>query len=99
DDLEVDAVLVDSRTAVADGGTGVTFDWESASVSLSTLAPKPLIVAGGLSAINVAEAIGVLRPFGVDVASGVGAAGDKRRKDPDKLRDFILNAKNAVPAL
>lgn len=98
-EAELDAVLVDSRTAAADGGTGVAFDWHAASAALRTLGSKPLIVAGGLTPVNVRQAIHILRPFGVDVASGVEANGDKRRKDPDKLRDFIHNAKHAGTAL
>jgi phosphoribosylanthranilate isomerase len=89
----IDGVLVDSRTAVADGGTGVAFDWEAAREALSALEEKPLIVAGGLNAGNVATAIRVLRPWGVDVASGVEASPGK--KDAVKLREFILAARKA----
>jgi phosphoribosylanthranilate isomerase len=91
---EVDAVLVDSRTAVADGGTGVTFDWDAARNSIIELGEKPLIVAGGLNTENVAEAIATLRPWGVDVASGVEAVPGK--KDAAKLRAFIAAARAAA---
>jgi phosphoribosylanthranilate isomerase len=87
----VAAVLIDSRTATASGGTGQTFDWAAARQSLADLAPKPLIVAGGLNAGNVQEAIAVLQPWGVDVASGVEA--EPGRKDPQKLADFIRKAR------
>jgi phosphoribosylanthranilate isomerase len=90
---EIDAVLVDSRTTVADGGTGVTFDWDAARASLSALGDKPLIVAGGLNAANVAEAIAKLQPWGVDVASGVEAS--PGAKDPARLRAFINAARAA----
>ena len=87
-DINVDAVLLDSRTAAAVGGTGVTFDWNSAAASLSSDGlHKRIVVAGGLSPANVAEAIGILRPWGVDVVSGVEAS--PGRKDPDKVRAFI----------
>lgn len=88
------AVLVDTRTATASGGTGTTYDWERARDILSDLAGKlRLIVAGGLNAGNVAEAIHTLRPWGVDVASGVEAAPGK--KDPEKVRAFVLEAHKA----
>ena len=93
DSAKIDAVLIDSRTATASGGTGLAFDWGAARASLVDLAPKPLIVAGGLNAENVQEAIAVLQPWGVDVASGVEA--EKGRKDPARLAAFIANARSA----
>jgi phosphoribosylanthranilate isomerase len=92
----IDNVLVDSRTAVADGGTGVAFDWEAARESLSALGEKPLIVAGGLTPGNVAEAIRILRPSGVDVASGVEASVGK--KDAAKVRAFVEKARGKIGA-
>jgi phosphoribosylanthranilate isomerase len=94
-DPNVDAVLVDSRTATAVGGTGIPFDWARASETLfqNEEARKRLIAAGGLSPDNVAEAIATLRPAGVDVVSGVEAA--PGHKDPAKLRAFIANARAA----
>lgn len=93
----VQAVLVDSRTAVASGGTGVAFDWESARHALSALAPMPLIVAGGLNPDNVRQAIAVLEPWGVDVASGVESS--PGQKDPEKLAAFLANARISERAL
>lgn len=87
----IDAVLVDSRTATASGGTGVAFDWNAARQTLSALEPVRLIVAGGLNAANVQQAIAVLRPWGVDVASGVESV--PGRKDREKLAAFIANAR------
>lgn len=97
-DGNVDAILVDSRTTVAVGGTGTTFDWAAASTGLfhGPGARKPLIAAGGLTPANVAEAIATLRPRGVDVASGVEAA--PGRKDPIKVREFVANARAAARA-
>jgi phosphoribosylanthranilate isomerase len=92
-DPNIDAILVDSRTATAVGGTGLTFDWESAGRTLfkETAAQKPMVAAGGLSPLNVAEAIAALHPWGVDVVSGVEAA--PGRKDPLKVRDFVAVAR------
>ncbi len=91
-DPNVDAILVDSRTATAVGGTGIAFDWDRARATLfqNVEARKRLIAAGGLQPGNVAQAIALLRPWGVDVASGVEA--EPGRKDPAKLRAFIANA-------
>jgi phosphoribosylanthranilate isomerase len=90
--LHVDGVLVDSRTATAVGGTGVTFDWtEARKVVFDDAGTLKLIAAGGLIPGNVAEAIATLRPWGVDVVSGVEAA--PGRKDPDKVRGFVARAR------
>jgi phosphoribosylanthranilate isomerase len=100
-DPHVDAILVDSRTAMAAGGTGVAFDWAAASKTLFQQGKNPsqgekickFIAAGGLNPANVAEAIALLRPWGVDVASGVEAA--PGRKDPVKVREFVTRARAA----
>jgi phosphoribosylanthranilate isomerase len=87
-DHAVDAVLIDSRTAKAVGGTGVAFDWRAAQSSFLRSAPHlRLIVAGGLRPENVGDAIYALQPWGVDVASGVEASPGK--KDPSKVVDFV----------
>jgi phosphoribosylanthranilate isomerase len=94
-DASIDAVLVDSRTATAVGGTGIAFDWAEARETLFGKAgAAKLIAAGGLTPENVGEAIAMLQPWGVDVASGVEAA--PGRKDPDKVRRFVLNARAGV---
>jgi phosphoribosylanthranilate isomerase len=91
----VDAVLVDSRTATAVGGTGVAFDWAEARKTVFGGAGRvKLIAAGGLNPANVAEAIATLRPWGVDVVSGVEAV--PGRKDPIKVREFVERARAAV---
>jgi phosphoribosylanthranilate isomerase len=90
----VDAVLVDSRTATAAGGTGVAFDWVEARRTVFAGAGSPrLIAAGGLTPENVAEAIATLRPWGVDVASGVEA--EPGRKDAAKVGAFVARARAA----
>jgi phosphoribosylanthranilate isomerase len=97
-DPHVDAVLVDSRTVTAVGGTGVTFDWAAARTIFSQDAKAcQRIVAGGLNPANVAEAIATLRPSGVDVVTGVEA--EPGRKDPVKLREFVARARAAVREL
>jgi phosphoribosylanthranilate isomerase len=92
-DASVDAILVDSQTAAAVGGTGVKYDWAKAAETIfrDGAAARRLIAAGGLTPENVAEAIATLRPWGVDVATGVEAA--PGRKDPEKVRAFVSNAR------
>lgn len=98
EDHSVDALLVDSRTATASGGTGLTFDWAAASGAFLRAAPHlRVIVAGGLSPDNVAEAIATLRPWGVDVVSGVEA--EPGRKDPAKVRAFVARARATARAM
>lgn len=97
-DHSVDALLIDSRTAEAEGGTGLRFDWQAASGSFLRAAPHlRLILAGGLAPENVAEAISSLRPWGVDVVTGVETA--PGRKDPHKVRAFIERARATAQAL
>jgi phosphoribosylanthranilate isomerase len=86
----IDAVLIDSRTATAVGGTGTSFDWDAAE-SVFLGASGRLIVAGGLTPSNVAEAVRKLRPWGVDVVSGVEII--PGRKNPAKVRAFLKNAR------
>jgi len=89
----IDAVLVDSLTATAVGGTGMVFDWAAARKALFQYSEtrKHLIAAGGLNPANVATAIAALRPWGVDVASGVEAS--PGHKDPTRVREFVTRAK------
>lgn len=82
------AVFLDSGTPQVPGGTGKTFDWKTAASRIQPVADKlRIVVAGGLTAGNVADAIRTLKPWGVDVASGVEAGPGK--KDPEKVRAFI----------
>lgn len=87
DDFAVDAVLLDSTTP----GSGIAFDWELAR---PYVAGRRVILAGGLGPDNVAEAVERVRPWGVDVASGVEAS--PGRKDPVKVRRFIAAAGQAL---
>jgi phosphoribosylanthranilate isomerase len=94
----IDGVLVDSRTATLLGGTGRSYDWAAASRSLAdSAAGLPVVVAGGLNPGNVGGAIATLRPWGVDVASGVEASPGK--KDAAKVRAFVENARVAAIGL
>jgi phosphoribosylanthranilate isomerase len=83
-----DIVLIDSHAP----GSGEVFDW-----SLAEGAPvgRRFVLAGGLTPDNVAEAIERVRPWGVDVVTGVEAS--PGHKDPVKVRDFIRNARAAEP--
>lgn len=84
----VSAFLVDSGTSSKPGGTGQTFDWHARRKSIEVIANLGhVVIAGGLTVTNVAEAIRILKPWGVDVASGVEARPGK--KDPEKIRLFV----------
>jgi phosphoribosylanthranilate isomerase len=87
---DADAVLLDTALNGEFGGTGETFDWNLIG---SYLKSKQIFLAGGLTPENVAEAVRLVRPYAVDVASG--AEIEKRKKDPAKMKAFIENAKNA----
>jgi len=94
----IDALLVDSNTAQARGGTGLRYDWQAAQQPFRAIAPqRRLIVAGGLNPDNVGQAIHTLHPWGVDVVSGVEAA--PGRKDPARVAAFIRNARQAFAEL
>jgi phosphoribosylanthranilate isomerase len=87
DDYDVDAVLLDAPAP----GSGEVFDWDL----VGTLPERRrVILAGGLTAENVRDAVQAVRPWGVDVASGVEA--EPGHKDPVKLRHFINAATDAL---
>jgi phosphoribosylanthranilate isomerase len=81
--------LFDAWDPLVAGGTGVGFDWSR----LPAQRELPLILAGGLDPTNVAGAVRQVRPYAVDVISGVEAA--PGIKDPRLMRDFIVAAKAA----
>jgi phosphoribosylanthranilate isomerase len=82
------ALLLDSGGHQQPGGTGATFDWNKAVPVIASLSrTNNVVIAGGLTPQNVGEAIDILQPWGVDVASGVEARPGK--KDPDKVRAFV----------
>lgn len=84
--------LMDGWTNGRSGGTGVTFDWDLAARAVSC--GKSIILAGGLNPSNVSEAVVRVHPSVVDVSSGVEASPGK--KDHEKIREFIRNAKQPV---
>ena len=90
-DYPVTALLVDAAVPGQFGGTGQRADWELAR---RLAARHCTILAGGLTAENVAAAIEAVCPYGVDVSSGVESAPGK--KDPDKVARFIHNAKGIL---
>jgi phosphoribosylanthranilate isomerase len=96
------AILLDAAQSGASGGLGITFDWpHAAALARQAYAvaqtgndePPKLLIAGGLRAGNVQEAIAAFQPYGVDVASGVEAT--PGLKDPIKLRAFIDAARGS----
>lgn len=77
-------VLLDAHDPVRRGGTGVAIDW---SVAADIARERPVILSGGLNADNVAHAVDIVRPYAIDVSSGVESA--PGRKDGAKLRDLF----------
>lgn len=96
-DHPADSVLLDAYDPERAGGTGRTFDWRVATRAVQQLhggnAFTPLILAGGLDADNVEDAIRQVRPFAVDVSSGVEAA--PGRKDPAKMAQFVRRVRSS----
>lgn len=87
-------LLVDAKVEGHLGGTGHAFDW---SLVRELATRRSLVLAGGLHPDNVAEAVAFVRPWGVDVASGVERAGDPRRKDPERVARFVAAVRQAAP--
>ncbi len=98
DDYGGARLLLDAKSAVPGqlGGTGARFDW---SLAAALARRRDVIVAGGLDAANVGDAVRTLQPFGVDVASGVEVAGEPRRKDGARVRAFVSAVRAAERAL
>jgi phosphoribosylanthranilate isomerase len=90
--FHTDFHLLDSYSAGVRGGTGATFAWELASGHRGR---TPLILSGGLNPDNVAESIRTVRPFAVDVASGVELT--PGHKNPDKLEAFAAAVRESLP--
>jgi len=86
------AIMLDAYKEGAYGGTGHKVDWDVAA-EIVQRSERPVILAGGLTPDNVTEAVRRVRPFAIDVASGVEK--EPGVKDPKKLRDFIEAARDA----
>ena len=85
-------LLVDAYSAKARGGTGELANWDLAALMASKI--PNVLLAGGLTFDNVAEAIRMVRPWGVDASSSLEV--EPGRKDHDAVRRFVLSAKNAT---
>jgi len=81
------ALLLDAHVPGQPGGTGRTFDWSGIPREL----PIPLVLSGGLNAENVGRAVREVRPWAVDVSSGV--EGERGVKDPRKIIEFIRSVR------
>lgn len=92
-DFSTSTVLLDSSAGGEFGGSGRTFPWEIARRFVAAHPHLRVVLAGGLTPENVAEAIAIVQPFGVDVTTGVEAA--PGRKDYGRLRAFIAAARAA----
>jgi phosphoribosylanthranilate isomerase len=91
----ISAMFFDSGKSERPGGTGKKFDWENVAPIAEAMRRMELklVVAGGLTPQNVGEAMKILQPWGVDVASGVEARPGK--KDPEKVRAFVRAVRDA----
>jgi phosphoribosylanthranilate isomerase len=92
-DFSTRTILLDSSTAGEFGGSGRTFPWEIARRFMENNPHLQVVLAGGLTPENVAEAVNAIRPFGVDVTTGVEST--PGRKDYGRLRAFIAAARAA----
>ena len=90
-DYDVAACLLDAWSPSAHGGTGKTFNWE---IAATAAASRCIILAGGLTPDNVAEAVKAVRPYAVDVSSGVEST--PGCKDRRKMFEFCTNAKRGA---
>ncbi len=88
----VDFIVLDSASGKRLGGTGKKADWKECN-EIRKNARRPVFLAGGLTAENVAAAIRQVKPFGVDVSSGVKMQSNKRKIDLNRLKNFIEKAK------
>ena len=82
------ALLLDTYIEGLPGGTGIVFDWDLIPKDMA----KPIILAGGLNASNVKDAIKKISPYAVDVSGGVEV--EKGKKDPSKIKEFINEVMN-----
>jgi phosphoribosylanthranilate isomerase len=88
-----DALLLDSTDDAGAGGTGRIHDWKRSRAVVDAL-DCPVVLAGGLTPENVAEGVATVRPYAVDVASGIESAPGE--KDPEAMRTFVEAARGAT---
>lgn len=86
--------LIDARVSGSYGGTGATAPWEIVALEYRSGEWPPLVLAGGLEAENVAAAIERVKPWGVDVSSGIESSPGV--KNPERMRAFVRGAKRAI---
>jgi len=89
---ECDAIILDTRVKGVPGGSGIPINLELARKAGKLVAPRPLILAGGLTAKNVVRAVKIVKPYAVDVSSGIETT--PGRKDQLMMKAFILSAKS-----
>jgi phosphoribosylanthranilate isomerase len=93
----IDAIIVDSFDTsegfVRLGGTGKLVDWRAAAAVVKT-SSIPVFLAGGINPENVQKAVTEVRPFGIDLCSGVESS--RGKKDPEKLRNLVDNLKTVL---
>lgn len=93
----IDALLIDSFDTSEGftrlGGTGKLADWKAAAAIVKT-ASVPVFLAGGINPENIQKAVTEVRPFGIDLCSGVESS--RGKKDPEKLRNLVSNLKSAT---
>lgn len=89
----LDAILLDSFSGTKYGGTGAVHNWNVSRKFREKIHPKPLILAGGLTPKNVIKAISIVKPYAVDVSTGVEKS--PGIKDTDKVFQFIKNVMEA----
>lgn len=88
---DYDTILIDTKIKDLPGGTGLTHDWSLSRKAVTTIHPTPVILAGGLTPLNVEEAVKIVQPYMVDVSSGVEY--EPGIKDHSKVETFIKQAK------
>lgn len=86
-------LVLDALDPVRHGGTGRTIDWARAA---AIAARRQVLLAGGLNHANVADAIRIVQPFGVDVASGIESRPGV--KDPAMMREFVERVRQVIPS-
>ncbi len=89
----IDAVILDTMVEKQKGGTGCICDWDTAE-KLVNVAPVPVFLAGGITPENVLEAVKKVRPFGIDLSSGVELQPGK--KDPEKVTRLLKAVKQTL---